>query len=132
MVWPHLKIFWFSKDDRSYRAQCKEREEAGDRRRGGKSILQSVQEWTLPSQLGQLKTGQGKSSVVPRWLYKVMEYNRIEQTMKTKVNKRVSKSHLHCAYQPGRVAQLVARPTQEPEVPGSIPGPATYFCFFFR
>ena len=22
--------------------------------------------------------------------------------------------------------------TQEPEVPGSIPGPATYFCFSFR
>ena len=27
----------------------------------------------------------------------------------------------------GRVAQSVARLTQEPEVPGSIPGPATYF-----
>ena len=33
---------------------------------------------------------------------------------------------------PGRVAQLVARLTREPEVPGSIPGPATYFCFSFR
>ena len=30
---------------------------------------------------------------------------------------------------PGRVAQSVARLTQEPEVPGSIPGPATYFRF---
>ena len=33
---------------------------------------------------------------------------------------------------PGRAAQSVARPTQEPEVPGSIPGPATYFRFSFR
>ena len=32
---------------------------------------------------------------------------------------------------PGRVAQSEARLTQEPEVPGSIPGPATYFRFFF-
>ena len=29
-----------------------------DRRRGGKTISKSGQEWTLPSQLGQLKTGQ--------------------------------------------------------------------------
>ena len=28
---------------------------------------------------------------------------------------------------PGHVEQLVAHLTQEPEVPGSIPGPATYF-----
>ena len=32
----------------------------------------------------------------------------------------------------GRVAQSVAHLTQEPEVPGSIPGPATYFRFSFR
>ena len=31
----------------------------------------------------------------------------------------------------GRVAQSVARLTQEPEVPGSISVPVTYFCFFF-
>ena len=31
---------------------------------------------------------------------------------------------------PGRVPQLVARQAQEPDVPGSIPGPATYFRFF--
>ena len=28
-----------------------------DRRRGGKTISKSGQEWTLPAQLGQLKTG---------------------------------------------------------------------------
>ena len=33
---------------------------------------------------------------------------------------------------PGHVAQLVASLTQEPEVTGSIPGPATYFRFSFR
>ena len=32
----------------------------------------------------------------------------------------------------GRVAQSVARLTQEAEVKGSIPGPATYFHFSFR
>ena len=30
------------------------------------------------------------------------------------------------------LAQSVARLTQEPNVPGSIPDPATYFCFSFR
>ena len=30
----------------------------GKRRRGGKTISKSGQEWTLPAQLGQLKTGQ--------------------------------------------------------------------------
>ena len=34
--------------------------------------------------------------------------------------------------QAGRVAQSVERLTQEPEVPGSITGPATYFRFSFR
>ena len=29
------------------------------RRRGGMTVLKSGQEWTLPAQLGQLKTGQG-------------------------------------------------------------------------
>ena len=32
---------------------------------------------------------------------------------------------------PGCVEQSVARLTQEPEVPGSIPGPAKYFRFSF-
>ena len=29
--------------------------------------------------------------------------------------------------EPGRGMQLVARPTKEPDILGSIPGPATYF-----
>ena len=35
-------------------------------------------------------------------------------------------------HQPGRVAQSVTCLTQEPGVPGSIPGLAKYFCFSFR
>ena len=33
---------------------------------------------------------------------------------------------------PGRVAQLLARLTEESEVPDSISGPAEYFCFPLR
>ena len=33
------------------------REEEVDRRRGGKTVLKSGQEWTLPAQLGQPKAG---------------------------------------------------------------------------
>ena len=58
MVWPCFKVFWFSKDNQSYRTQGKEKEKEMDRRRGGKTISKSGQEWTLPAQLGQLKTGQ--------------------------------------------------------------------------
>ena len=32
----------------------------------------------------------------------------------------------------GHVAQSVARLTQEPDIPGSIPGPATHFRFSLR
>ena len=35
-----------------------EKKKEADRRRGGKTISKSGQEWTLPAQLGQLKTGQ--------------------------------------------------------------------------
>ena len=36
-----------------------DKEQKEDRRRGEKTILKNGQEWTLPAQLGQLKTGQG-------------------------------------------------------------------------
>ena len=38
--------------------QGKEKERKTDRRRGEKTISKSGQQWTLPTQLGQLKTGQ--------------------------------------------------------------------------
>ena len=51
-----------------------------DRRRDGKTISKSEQEWILPAQLGQLKTGQGGKgllqihlwTVVPKQASKVM------------------------------------------------------------
>ena len=36
------------------------------------------------------------------------------------------------ATKPGRVAQSVRRLTHDPEIPGSKPGPVTYFRFSFR
>ena len=57
MVWPCFKVFWFSKDNPTGHGERKKKKEA-DRRRGGKTISKSGQAWTLPAQLGQLKTGQ--------------------------------------------------------------------------
>ena len=57
MVWPCLKVFWFNKDNPTGHSERRKKKEAG-RRRGGKTISKSGQEWTLPAQLGQLKTGQ--------------------------------------------------------------------------
>ena len=56
VVWSGLKVFWFRQ---FCRAQWKLKEEEVDRKRGVKTILKSGQEWSLPAQLGQLKTGQG-------------------------------------------------------------------------
>ena len=39
-------------------------EEEVDRRRGGKTISKSGQGWTLPAQLGQLKTGQDSKGLL--------------------------------------------------------------------
>ena len=47
---------WFTKDNPTGHSERKKEEEA-DRRRGGKTISKSGQEWTMPAQLGQLKTG---------------------------------------------------------------------------
>ena len=52
VVLSRLKVFWFSKDNLTHKEKGKE-EVA--RRRDGKTILKSRQEWTLPAQLGQLK-----------------------------------------------------------------------------
>ena len=57
MVWPCLNVLWFSKDNHTGHSERKKKKEAA-RRRGGKTISKSGQEWTLPAQLGQLKTGQ--------------------------------------------------------------------------
>ena len=58
------KLRWFGHvsrnsglDNPSGHSESKKKKEA-DRGRGGKTISKSGQEWTLPAQLGQLKTGQ--------------------------------------------------------------------------
>ena len=40
-----------------------------DRRRGGKTISKSGQEWALPAQLGQLKTGQDRKGLLRIYLW---------------------------------------------------------------
>ena len=57
MVWLCFKVVWFSKDNPLGHRERKKKKEV-DRRRGGKTISKTGQEWTLPAQLGQLKTGQ--------------------------------------------------------------------------
>ena len=59
------KLRWFGHVSRSsglaktiLQGTVKEKEKVADRRRGGKTMSKSGQEWTLPAQLGQLKTGQ--------------------------------------------------------------------------
>ena len=57
------KLRWFGRVSRSFGLakldhSGKEKEKDADRRRGGKTISKSGQEWTLPAQLEQLKTGQ--------------------------------------------------------------------------
>ena len=56
----------------------------------------------------------------------------ITHSSPSSVNVAVGDDMFHIFFLPGRVAQLVAHLTQEPDVPGSIPGPAAYFCFSFR
>ena len=58
------KLRWFGQVSRSsglaktnLQGTVKRKKEA-DRRRGGMTISKSGQEWTLPAQIGQLKTGQ--------------------------------------------------------------------------
>ena len=68
MVWPCLKVFWFSKDNPTEHSERKKKKEA-DRRRGGKTISKSGQEGTLPAQLGQLKTGQAGKGLLPIHLW---------------------------------------------------------------
>ena len=63
MVWPCFKVFLFSKHNLTGHSERKKKKEA-DKRSGGKTISKSRQEWTLPAQLGQLKTGQGRKGLL--------------------------------------------------------------------
>ena len=57
MVWPCFKVFWLSKDNPTGLSERKKKRKQTEKR-GGKTISKSGQDWTLPAQLGQLKTGQ--------------------------------------------------------------------------
>ena len=59
MIWPCLKVFWFSKDNPTAQSERKKVKEV-DIRNGRKTILKSGQEWTFLAQLRQLETGQGE------------------------------------------------------------------------
>ena len=52
MVWPFLKVLWFSKDNPAGHSKRKKKKRQTEEEVG------RGQEWTLPAQLGQLKTGQ--------------------------------------------------------------------------
>ena len=57
-----ISIFLYACESLTLTAELEKRAQAFEmrcyRRRGGKTISKSGQEWTLPAQLGQLKTGQ--------------------------------------------------------------------------
>ena len=55
--------------------------EEADRRRGGKTLSKCGQEWTLPAQLGQLKTGQDGKGLLQThlWCPDAFQGYRIEQ-----------------------------------------------------
>ena len=65
------KLRWFGHVSRSsglaktiLQGTVKAKEKKTDRRRGRKTISNSGQEWTLPAQLGQLKTGQDRKGLL--------------------------------------------------------------------
>ena len=84
MVWPCLKVFWFSKDNPTGHSERKKVIEA-DRRRGGKTISKSGQEWTLPAQLGQLKTGQDGKGLLQIHLWCPDDLPRLWDRMENRI-----------------------------------------------
>ena len=77
MLWPCFNVFLFRKYNPTEHCERTKKNEA-DRRRSGNTLSKGGHEWTLPAQLGRLKTGQdgngivADSHVVPRQLSKVM------------------------------------------------------------
>ena len=55
----------------------KGKEEVVDRRKDRKPILKSGQEWTLPAQLGQMKTGQGEEGLLRSHLWRPNDLPRL-------------------------------------------------------
>ena len=78
------KLRWFGHVSRSFgfakkilQGTVNVKEKAVDRRRGGKTISKSGQEWTLPAQLGQLKTGQDEKGLLRSHLWCPNDHRRI-------------------------------------------------------
>ena len=61
VVWPCLKVFWFSKIN--FTGEIERKKNKIDIR-GGKTISKSKQGWTLQTQLGQDKIVSGCSEVI--------------------------------------------------------------------
>ena len=86
LVKKRSKLRWFGHVSRSSglaktilqgTIQGKRKKEA-DRRRGGRIISKSGQEWTLPAQLGRLKTGQATEGDCCEFVCGTPLWNRIE------------------------------------------------------
>ena len=60
MVWPCFKVFWSSKDNPTGHSERKKKKRQTEEEVGRQyqRVDRNGQEWTLPAQLGQLKTGQ--------------------------------------------------------------------------
>ena len=90
-----FKVFWFSKDKPTgHSERKKEKEEEADKR--GKTISKNGQEWTLPAQLGQLKTGQDEKRLLRIYLWKRIEWNclgkQLEVIKIVSICKRIDKN----------------------------------------
>ena len=59
VVWPPLKVFWFSEDDSAGHCEKKKKKRGRKKKRWGDNIKEQTG-WTLQGQLGQLKTQQDK------------------------------------------------------------------------
>ena len=68
MVWPHFKVFWFSKDNPTGHSERTKKERLTEEE-VGKIISKSGQEWTLPAQLGRLKIGQDRKGLLRTHLW---------------------------------------------------------------
>ena len=68
MVWSCFNVFRFSKNNPTGHSERKKKKEA-DRRRDGKTISKSGQEWTLPAQLRQPKTAQDGKGLLRIYLW---------------------------------------------------------------
>ena len=75
IVWLGFKVFWLSKDNSTGHSERTKKE--ADRRRGGKTILKSEQEWTLPAQLGRLKTGRNGKGLLRTHLWCPNDLSRL-------------------------------------------------------